>query len=100
MPGCCFGRRTLEERLWKRPFDDWTLGNSDSQLAQQGLGGRRIRGRELGGSFDDWRLGNSDSPLEQARVREEGSKMNQARVRESVERRFDDDTREWQYRHR
>jgi hypothetical protein len=86
--------RSVEERLRKRPFDDWTLGNSDSQLSEEGFDGKRIRGRKVGGSFDDWRLGNSDSPMEQARVREESSRMGQARVWKDVERRFDDDSRE------
>ena len=85
--------RSVEERLLKRPFDDWTLGNSDSQLSEEGFE-KRIRGREEGGSFDDWRLGNSDSPMQQARVREENSRMSQARVWKGVKRRFHDDSRE------
>ena len=43
-----------------RPFDDWELSNSNSQLRKDGVQGGRIKGRQFRASFDDWTLANSN----------------------------------------
>lgn len=54
-------RREVAGRMKNRPFDDWTLGNSNSKLQRGGLGQDRVVARRRGHSFDDWALGNSNS---------------------------------------